>query len=974
MDSQRWQRLKLILAEALEQESPAARTALVGRSCGSDADLLREVESLLAEAEPLLREAPDEFEECANNFSAAVTREDTSEIGKRIGAYIIIREIGQGGMGTVYLGARADGYFEKQVAIKLLKRGVANEEVLRRFRSEREVLARLDHPNIARLIDAGTTDDGLPYFVMEYIDGIPITRFVDEKHEALAERLNLFLKISAGVEAAHRNSVIHRDLKPSNILVNREGEPKLLDFGIAKVVGNNTNPLELTTLGRERLTPVSASPEQAKGEPVTISSDIYGLGVILYEMLTGVRPHRFLTSDPSREELVEVVCKQLPTLPSLVVKNREKQRQLRGDLDAILIRALQKEPALRYPSVAEFAEDIRRHLTGKPVRAREYEAAYRIKTRLLHNRNVQVSVGAAIIALLFAAAFVFSSRVRSGLKQLGLQRSAASSGWNDAQSPSEKSIAVLPFDIFNNDTENAYFADGVQEAIITDLANVAALKVISRGSVAPYRGKAKNERELGRTLGVSYVVEGSVQKAGDRVRVNAQLIDARTLTEVWAQQYDRKLDDLFTVESDLAQAIVSQLRGKLSPDEKAAIENRPTKDMLAYDLYLRARESFFQDNCPNAVRLLEQAIARDPQFALAYCSLAEVQLYMYRFNKDTTPGRLDHANEAAETALRLAPKLPQSHLAKAQYYYYGLHDYERTQRELAAAPSPSADNAKFVDLAALTERRLGRWRDAIRDGEKAVELDPQNPFITNELVESYTSVRRFTEAERLADKGIKAMVTQNGYLWGLKSQALLGMGRIKEASAVLENSPRDMTHLYRSVLVAMFARDFARAFQLLENATPVEKESDTVPFFDGIVARAQHNAARARSSFQLAHDRMVMKLREHPDDAELISNLSVADAGLGFKEKALREARRAIELCPLSRDAVDAPSYQTMLALVYAWTGERDAALTQLEKIVRLPRGPDYGELRFDPWWDEIRNDPRFDILLSQAALPPVYE
>src|ERR1700720_1935454 len=422
MDSQRWQRLKLILAEALEQESPAARTALVGRSCGSDADLLREAKSLLAEAEPLLTETPDELEECADNFAAALPREDGSEIGKRIGAYVIIREIGQGGMGTVYLAARADGYFEKQVAIKLLKRGVANEEVLRRFRSEREVLARLDHPNIARLIDAGTTDDGLPYFVMEYVDGTPITRFVDENHETLADRLNLFLKISAAVEAAHRNSVIHRDLKSNNILVNCEGEPKLLDFGIAKVVGKNTNPLELTALGQERFTPGSASPEQAKGEPVTTSSDIYALGVVLYEMLTGERPHRFLTSDPSREDLVEVVCKQLPTLPSLAVKDRERQRQLRGDLDAILVRALQKEPALRYPSVAEFADDIRRHLNGKPVRAREYEAAYRIKTRLLHNKNVQVSVGMAILALLFVAAFVFSSRVRSGLKQLGSQR------------------------------------------------------------------------------------------------------------------------------------------------------------------------------------------------------------------------------------------------------------------------------------------------------------------------------------------------------------------------------------------------------------------------------------------------------------------------------------------------------------------------------------------------------------------------
>src|SRR6266550_351366 len=960
MNSDRWQKLKSILADALEQESPSARSAVIGRSCADDADLLHEIESLIAEADET-----DPFEECAESLEIAIPREDLSEIGRRVGAYVIIQEIGRGGMGTVYLAARADGYFEKQVAIKVLNRGAATEDVVRRFRAEREVLARLDHPNIARLMDAGTMDDGRPYFVMEHIDGITITRFVEEKAIELTERLDLFLKVSAAVEAAHRNSVIHRDLKPNNILVNREGEPKLLDFGIAKVIGGQTNPLEITSFRQQRLTPSSASPEQVKGEPITVFSDIYALGAVLYEMVTGVRPHRFQTSHPNDEELVEVVCNQLPSLPSLAVKDRARQRQLRGDLDAILVLALQKEPSLRYSSVAEFAHDIRCHLAGKPVHARGNRAGYRVKTALFHDRRVQT---ASVVAVLCLIGLGLGAVFRSHLSNVPFFGTGGGA-------PGDKTgIAVLPFDSLTADEGNSYFADGVQDAILTSLANVSALKVISRGSVAGYRGKQKNEREIGRTLGVSYVLEGSVQKAGDRIRVNAQLIDTRTLTEVWAQQYDQKFDDLFVVESDLAQAIASQLRGKLSPDEKAAIENRPTKDMLAYDLYLRARESFFQSNCQNAVHLLEQAIARDPQFALAYCSLAEVQLYMYRFNKDTTPGRLDQARRAAETALKLAPKLPQSHLAKAQYYYYGLHDYERTERELATAPSSGTDNAKFVDLAALTERRLGHWKAAIRDGEKAVELDPQSPFIINELVESYISVRRFTDAERLADKGIKAMVTQSGYLWGLKSQALLGMGRIKEAGAVLENSPADMSHLYRSVIVAMFAGDFPRAFQLLANATPLEKESDTVPFFDGIVARAQHDAARARSSFQLARDRMTMKLREHPDDAELISNLSVADAGLGLKENALHEARRAIELCPLSRDAVDAPGYQTMLALVYAWTGEHDAALTQLEKIVRMPRGPDYGELRFNPWWDEIRTDPRFDTLLSQAALPPVFE
>jgi serine/threonine protein kinase/predicted Zn-dependent protease len=868
-------------------------------------------------------------------------------------------------MGTVYLAARADGYFEKEVAIKVLNRGAAKEDVLRRFGAEREVLARLDHPNIARLIDAGTMDDGRPYFVMEYVDGVPITRYVEERTKGLTERLNLFLKVSAAVQAAHRKSVIHRDLKPNNILVNHEGEPKLLDFGIAKVIGSKTNPLEITSFKQQRLTPSSASPEQVKGEPVTVFSDIYALGVVLYEMLTGVRPHRFETSHPTDEELVEVICKQLPSLPSLAVKDRERQHRLRGDLDAILLRALQKEPSLRYSSVAGFAEDVRRHLAGKPVQARGSKAGYRVKTALLHDRRVQL---ASAVVMLCLIGLGLGLVVRSHLNENSVVRAGSA-----AQLTDKTSIAVLPFDSLTPDKENSYFADGVQEAILTNLASVAALKVISYGSVAGYRGKQENEREIGQRLGVSYLLEGSVQKTGDRVRVDAQLIDTRTATAVWARQYDRKLGDLFDVESDLAQAIVSQLKGKLSADEKAAIGNGPTRDMLAYDLYLRARESFFQNNCANSIHLLEQVISRDPQFALAYCLLAEVHLNMYQFNGDRTPGRLDQAKQAAEAALRLAPKLPQSHLAKAQFYYYGLHDYEHGLAELHTARSFGGEQAEFVGLSALIERRLGHWNEAIRGAERAAELDPQNPFVINELVESYLSVRRFSDADRIADKAIKDAVTRGGSLWTLRTEALLGMGRIDEARAVIKSSPEDTMRLYELTWVELFARDFARASQLLEAVALTEKESFDTAFFDGAIARAQGDVSRARSAFQLLRDRVLVKLGERPNDPELISNLSLADAGLGRKESALQEARKAVELCPMSHDAVDGANYETMLAMVYAWIGERDSAMTELKKVVKLPRGPNWGELRFSPLWDDVRTDTRFDSLLTQAALPPVY-
>ncbi|MEY2536607.1 MAG: eukaryotic-like serine/threonine-protein kinase [Verrucomicrobiota bacterium] len=969
-NAERWQRLKSILAEALEKESPEARSATVEHLCADDAALLREAESLLSEAEVLLHDGSDLIEECADKAEGSLPREDVPAAGRRIGSYVVIREIGHGGMGTVYLAARADGYFEKQVAIKVLNRGSGSEEVLRRFRAEREVLARLDHPNIARLIDAGTADDGLPYFIMEFVDGTPVTRFVETHAEPLSRRLDLFLKICGAVETAHRNSIVHRDLKPSNILVNGEGEPKLLDFGIAKLVGREANPLEITACGRECMTPISASPEQVQGTAITTSSDIYALGVVLYEMVTGAKPHRFATDTPSREELRQVVCEQPPIPPSEVVRDRRRQLELRGDLDAILLKALQKNPADRYESVGQFAEDIRRHLTGGPVRARQDNAAYRIRT-LVRQRRIQFVLAAAVIVLSLVTAFLVSPRLRSSL-HLGSQGPAPFSTNPQTASAPAKSIAVLPFDVLNNDKENVYFADGVQETILTDLANVAALKVISRGSVASYRSRPKNEREIGQALGVAYVLEGSVQKAGERVRVNAQLIDARTMTQVWAQRYDRNLGDLFAVQSELAQAIVSQLKGKLSPDEKAAIETRPTDDMLAYDLFLRARESFYQNNTENAVHLLEQAIARDPRFALAYCLLAEVQLFTYRYVESDSK-TLNQAREATETASRLAPNSLPSHLVRAQYRYYGLRDNEGTLRELRSAPL-SADNPRFLDLAAISERRLGHWKDALRDGEKAAELDPQNPFVINALVNTYTCLRRFSDAEELASKTIKAMVSQNGYLWTLKSEALLGMGRTAEALATLENSPPDMSRLAEFVRATLFARDFARADQLLANATTTQKEGDVVPFLEGVVARAKGDTAKARSSFQLARDRLEPKLREHPDKPELLSGLSLAEAALGLKESALRNVNRAIELCPTSRDAVDGPMYRMARAQVNAWIGQHDAALAELAEIVRMPQGPHAGELRFDPAWDDIRGYPQFQTILSQADLPPLFD
>ena len=585
VDPQRWDRLKTILSEALEQNSSAARIALVEGRCGQDTDLLEEAESLLAEAEVLLNERTDSFEDCARNAASTFWEEEPPRTGQRLGAYVIVRELGRGGMGTVFLAERADGQFEKQVAIKILNRGADTAEILRRFQAERQILARLDHPNIARLLDAGTTDDGLPYFIMDYIVGAPATRFAIAQKLSTRQRLKLFLKICAAVEFAHRNLVVHRDIKPSNILANTEGDPKLLDFGIAKLLAKDEDAEQLTAAAPQHLTPICASPEQAKGDPITVATDIYSLGALLYEMLSDQKPHRFSTARPTREELALVVGKQVPPSPSAVTSDAQTARLLRGDLDAIVLFAMRKEPGMRYATVADLADDIRRHLARKPVVARYPTLGYRAKCLVKRNGSRLVA-STAVVIVIAGVLFAFWTRSQQNAREAaGMPARGVSASASDIR----KSIAVLPFENLGDNSSQSYFADGVQDDILTDLGKVGDLKVISRSGVAAYRGKNRNNKQIGRDLGVANVLEGSLQISGDRVRINAQLIDTQTDTQIWAEQYDRKLEDIFALQSELAQTIAAQLKASLSTGEKAQIWKQPTQDLQAYDLYLRAR-------------------------------------------------------------------------------------------------------------------------------------------------------------------------------------------------------------------------------------------------------------------------------------------------------------------------------------------------------------------------------------------------
>ena len=965
LNPQQWVLLKNIVADAMEESSPAARTELVENQCAGDKRLMAEAELLLKEGEALLQEPTDAMEECAEHATAALWQDESRASGSRIGAYVIIRELARGGMGTVYLADRADGQFEKRVAIKVLKRGTDTEEVLRRFSAERHILARLDHPNIAQLLDAGTTDDGLPYFVMEYVGGSPVTRFVRAENFSVQERLALFLKIASAVAFAHRRQIIHRDLKSTNILVTEDAEPKLLDFGIAKLLGPSDNFLETTAAGEGRLTLTCASPEQVDGGRITQATDVYALGGLLYELLCREKPHKFSSTHPSRQEIRRIICDQNPPLPSSVVRSKETARLLRGNLDAIVAYAMRKEPQLRYATVAEFAEDIRRHLAYEPVRARRGTASYRAKSFVIRHRRLIAGFATAMLLVLLGALANHWS---------GTQRLVP-----DGLSVQSKSIAVLPFDNFGDKSSPTYFVDGVQDNILTDLSKVSDLRVISRRAVEPYRGKSRNVKEIGRALGVANVLAGSVQVSGDRVRINAQLIDTRSDTQVWAEHYDRKMEDILSLQSELARTIVAQLKATLTSEEKSTISRRPTENLQAYNLYMQARELFDgmrglnpTPNWKQARELAQKAIELDNTFTRAYCLLNSIDLMTYRFGNDHTPERLTEAKESAEIALRTDPQSEEAQLALARYYYNGLNDYPRTEEQLLRIRSSTPHTVSYYEMASLVGRRLGKWQDSIRNGEKAIELDPQNSELIVSLIQTYNGLRRYQDSIREVQIAFARLSHPTPRLALVDCEAAVGLGDLASARGALSRFPNadSIDYQIQRIFLALLERNYVDARQFASRADDETTKTSTYWLIMAAIAKAEGKSDEQRSYYLQAKSLAQAALTKRTNDPVLLGELAAAKAMLGETEEALTLAKHAVELWPEQVDALVAPNCEMYLAIVLDVAGQRDAAFEILNHLARCPFGVIHGDLKLNPMWDSFRDDPRFEQIIAASAQP----
>jgi TolB-like protein/Flp pilus assembly protein TadD len=585
----------------------------------------------------------------------------------------------------------------------------------------------------------------------------------------------------------------------------------------------------------------------------------------------------------------------------------------------------------------------------------------------------------AALALILGAAVIGALMFRA--KQVPPAPAASGSVAPTAAPVVNKSIAVLPFENFSADPENAFFADGMQDDILTALSRIADLKVISRTSVMTYRaGAHRNLREIAQALGVAHILEGSVRRAGRKIRVTAQLIDAKSDAHLWADTYDREVEDVFAIQSDIALQIATQLRAKLSPTIRSAIEERPTQDLAAYGLYVRAKtltEIPFIDsrNLDEAISLLDQAVVRDPSFFLAYCTLVKVHAWVYFF-WDHTSARRDLAKAALDGAARLRPDAGETHLARAEYHYRCEGDYEKARAEVALAQRTLPRDTRVFTLLSLMDMRQGRLEESIRNREKALELDPRSLQGLRILFWKYWLLRRYPEAALTLERALAVSPAEPGSRvlrakleldWRADTKPLHEMFEV----LVNEDPAAASTWSHIWLELALCERDPAAADRALVGIEVLNVDALSFPgaWFQGLAARDRGDETAARTAFTAALAEAEKEVRDHPDYGPPLCVLGLVHAALGRKEEAIREGRRALELLPVAKDAINGGHITGFLAVIYAWTGEKDLAVEQIAAAVRSFDGLcHYGGLRLHPYWDPLRGDPRFEKLVASLA------
>ncbi len=866
-----------------------------------------------------------------------------------LGDYELLEEIGRGGQGVVFRARQKS--LNRVVALKVIGLGQwARKAHLRRFRREAEAAAGLDHPGIVPIYEVGERD-GSCYFSMKLIAGGQLDEVVRQTPFSLHQAAELIAKISRTVHHAHEQGIVHRDIKPGNVLLDAKGEPHLTDFGLARLVeAESTVTRTLEVMG----TPSYMAPEQAAGNHASIgrATDVYGLGAVLYQLLTGHPPFAGGTT----YETIRLLLETEPRPPRLW------NRKIDRDLSTICLKSLAKEPARRYPSALALAEDLERWLKHEPIAARPTGALTRGGKWVRRNPT-----GALLAAALVALAAIVGWNVKELLR-----------------SPVTTGIAVLPFENLSAEKENGALVDGLQDDLLTRLAKIGQLKVISRTSVMEYRGK-QNVRQIGEALRISHVLEGSARRNGNRIHLNAQLIDTRSDTHVWAEQYDCDLQELFALQSEIAQKVAAQLHATLSSSEQLAIQRNPTADLVAFELYSRANEfisgkNYSLANYDEAIGLLNQAVARDPLFLEAYCLLAYAHDTIYFNDVDHTPARLKLARAAIQAAFRIRPNAGEAHLAQALHLYRGYRDYDGALAELEVARQTLPNNARIFRLMGSIQRHDGQWEEMRRNLEHAAALDPRDAETLGAISYLHQQFGRTAEARGWLTRAAAVAEPDNLFMklafpiWELEVNA--DPRPLHEAIASIRaTNPAALKSIVavRWLQCALVERDAAAVKEALSALRDDEiwiggQVQFNRPFVEGLIALMSNDQRAAGPAFVAARAQQEKVVRAQPEFGPPWVVLGLIDAALGRKEEALREGRRALELLPVEKDAMVGSFLNIHFAAIAAWVGEKDLACQQLMVAIAPPRFLSYGGLKLSPLWDPLRGEPCFEKIVASLA------
>jgi len=967
MEPGRWARITEIYHATIARP-PEERVSFVGQECHGDETLRRQVEAMVKSHE----RSGDFIETPAFAIAPELLIEvqTIDLIGQSIGHYQIESLLGAGGMGEVYL-AR-DERLGRKVALKLLPEHLtADETQLSRFKAEARSASALNHPNILTVYEIGA--EGNRHFIAtEFIEGITLRASLTRERMNLHDALEIAVQVASALAAAHETGVVHRDMKPENIMLRPDGYVKVLDFGIAKLTEQRPVP-DLDEIGTTAVLQTRAglvlgtarymSPEQTRGQTVDARSDIWSLGVVIYEMIAGIPP--FHGKTPS-DCIASILTTQPPPLSGVLP-------EVPLNLESILQKALRKNSDERYQTIKEMLADLR-NLKGEleaegsspQTKARAESIVSKIKR---HKRGVLLTLAAALLA---AAAFAYSFYFVA-----------------PAPSPNEKSIAVLPFENRSEDKSNAYFTDGVQDEILTRLSKIRDLKVISRTSTQRYKNRSQKLSEIANELGVANLLEGSVQKTNDQVRINVQLIRAANDSHLWAETFDRKLTDIFSVETEVAKAIADQLRAHLTGQEEQVIAARPTDNPEAYDAYLRGlayslKTANTPANALGAQKYLREAVKLDPKFALSWALLSYVDARGYNsLYLQPTVALREEARQAAETALTLQPNLGEALHAKGFYHYACLKDYDTAVRYFEQARQFLPNSSRIPESLAYVARRRGQWDRSESYFNEAERLDPRNVFLLTSHAQSYMILRRFPEALRKFDQVLD--ITPDD-LDTLANKAAIAQaeGDLPRAAALLaplHPNADDTTALeiqvYQAILERRPAQIIPRLKEILAKPDPaLGFYNGELRFWLGWAQEVAGDHAAAQESWRQARSELESFLKEQPENYQLIGDLALTDMGLGDKAAALALTEKAMAVMPIEKDALAGPASIEILARVAARLGEPDRAIAALQKLLSIPyAGPlatglplTPALLRLDPMFDPLRNDPRFQKLAESPT------